>query len=98
MLLDASDESKSVMPAMTGASRRLVADGQRLAPAAPGRRRLFGTDGIGFTQPLPPGAYTVSSRSALLGRDVREERARSTCEQADLKVRLYKGQAVNRRT
>jgi GWxTD domain-containing protein len=35
--------------------------------------RLFGTDGMGFTQPLPPGSYNLSSRIVLLGGALREE-------------------------
>lgn len=36
--------------------------------------RMFEPNGMGFTQPLPPGSYVFSSRVVLLGGTVREDR------------------------
>jgi GWxTD domain-containing protein len=36
--------------------------------------RMFEPNGMGFTQPLPPGSYTMSSRIVLLGGAVREDK------------------------
>jgi hypothetical protein len=35
---------------------------------------MFEPNGMGFTQPLPPGSYTMSSRIVLLGGAVREDK------------------------
>ena len=40
--------------------------------------RMFEPNGMGYTQPLPPGAYVFKSRVVLLGGAVREDRV--TCE------------------